>query len=141
MAEAISQGRSLWLDWGASKLRHLLIQQRPELSRLWRSTVHRILLRQGLVRTRRSASGEWMRTSQEVLRLGDKAKMTWAGPRWMVSRALQNEWVGVERTNGRAVVYYCNTPVLERNLKTGNTAALPVDPFRPARAQKINTSS
>src|ERR1700733_9091638 len=41
--------RRQWPDWGASKLRHLLLQQRPELSPLSRSTVHRILLRQGLV--------------------------------------------------------------------------------------------
>ena len=73
---------------------------------------------------------------QEVIRLSDKGEMRWAGARWIVSRALKNELVGVERTEDRAVVYYCNTPVLELDLKTGNTAALPVDPFRSSPHMK-----
>ena len=77
---------------------------------------------------------------QEVTRLGDKGEMQWAGQRWIVSRALKNQLVGVERTDDRAVVYYCNTPILELDLKTGKTAALPVDPFRSTPAQEINPS-
>jgi hypothetical protein len=68
--------------------------------------------------------------SQEVIRLSDKGEFKWQGERWIVSRALKNQLVGIERTDDRAVVYYCATPVLELDLKTGNTAALPVDPFR-----------
>jgi transposase InsO family protein len=39
-------------DWGASKVRHILGQQRPEMGGISRSTVHRILLREGLLRER-----------------------------------------------------------------------------------------
>jgi transposase InsO family protein len=50
VTEAVVALRGQWPDWGASKLRHILVQQRPELSGICRSTVHRILLREGLVR-------------------------------------------------------------------------------------------
>ncbi len=49
---AIVTLRQQWPDWGASKLLHILVRQRPELGDISRSTVHRILLREGLVRER-----------------------------------------------------------------------------------------
>ena len=50
VTEAIVTLRQQWPDWGASKLLHILVRQRPELGNVSRSTVHRILLREGLVR-------------------------------------------------------------------------------------------
>jgi transposase InsO family protein len=47
--EAVVTLRSRWPDWGAPKLHHVLTGQQPGL-KLSRSTVHRILLRHGLVR-------------------------------------------------------------------------------------------
>jgi transposase InsO family protein len=67
---------------------------------------------------------------QEVIPLNHKGEIRWAGARWIVSRALKDELVGVERITDRAVVYYCSTPILELDLNTRTTAALPVDPFR-----------
>lgn len=47
--EAVVALRRQWPDWGAPKLHQVLFRQRPGL-KLSRSTVHRILLRHGLVR-------------------------------------------------------------------------------------------
>jgi transposase InsO family protein len=77
---------------------------------------------------------------QNVIRLNPKGEIVWAAQRWNISLALKNQLVGVEQTGHRALVYYCNTPVLELNLKTANTAALPVDPFRSIPTQEINPS-
>ena len=64
------------------------------------------------------------------MRLNQSGQMRWQGRRWDISRALQNELVGIQVNGDRALVYFCNTPVLELRLNTGQTAALPVDPFR-----------
>jgi hypothetical protein len=62
--------------------------------------------------------------------LNHQGQMRWQGRRWDVSRALQNQTVGLEVTGNRVLVYFCNTPVQELNVSAGITAALPVDPFR-----------
>lgn len=68
--------------------------------------------------------------SHTVLRLNGNGQMHWQNRRWDVSRALQNQSVGIEVTGDRAIVFFCSTPVLELLPESGATAALPVDPFR-----------
>lgn len=47
--EAIEELRKKWPDWGAPKLVRLLEQSKPEWGRLCVRTVHRILVRRGLI--------------------------------------------------------------------------------------------
>ena len=68
--------------------------------------------------------------SYTVLRLNSHGQMHWQNRRWDVSRALQDQIVGIDVSGDRAIVYFCNTPVLELQLQTCATAILPVDPFR-----------
>lgn len=65
-----------------------------------------------------------------VLRLNSHGQMHWQNRRWDVSRALQNQIVGIDVIGEKALVYFCNTPVLELELQTRAAAILPVDPFR-----------
>jgi hypothetical protein len=75
--------------------------------------------------------GPWEYPASQVpTRLNHNGQMHWQGRRWDVSRALQNQIVGLELTGNRALVYFCNTPVQEIDLSSGKSAALPVDPFR-----------
>lgn len=67
--------------------------------------------------------------SCKVIRLNQNGQMHWLNRRWDVSRALANQTVGVEVTAQHAIVYFCNTPVLELQPENGRTQALPVDPF------------
>ena len=66
----------------------------------------------------------------QALPLNEKGELKWEGWRWTVSRALKNQVVGVDATGGKALVYYCNTPVVELDLTAGSAVPLPVDPFR-----------
>jgi hypothetical protein len=65
-----------------------------------------------------------------LMRLNENGQMHWLNRRWDVSRALAHQTVGIEVTGPRAIVYFCNTPVLELRPENGSMAALPVDPFR-----------
>ena len=74
---------------------------------------------------------EWEYPASYIaIHLNDHGQMHWQGRRWDVSRALQNQTVGLEVIGDSALVYFYNTPVQELHLKTGTTVALPVDPFR-----------
>lgn len=75
---------------------------------------------------------------QSALLLNAKGEMSWEGRRWVISRALKNESIGVERTGDRALVYFCNTPVAELNLETNRASALPVDPFRSVDCRQLS---
>lgn len=66
---------------------------------------------------------------QTPIQLNHQGQMNWRGRRWEVSRALQNQTVGLEITGHRALIYFCNTPVQEIDITTRKTTALPVDPF------------
>jgi transposase InsO family protein len=66
---------------------------------------------------------------QMVMPLNAKGEMNWEGRRWPISRALKNEPVGLDRVGNRALIYYCNTPVVELDLVKSKTVALPVNPF------------
>lgn len=68
--------------------------------------------------------------SQMPIQLNHQGQMRWEGRRWDVSRALQNQTVGLEVTGHRALIYFCNTPVQEIDIPASKTIALPVDPFR-----------
>jgi transposase InsO family protein len=65
-----------------------------------------------------------------LMRLNENGQMHWLNRRWDVSRALAHQTVGIEVTGPRAIVYFCNTPMLELRPENGSMAALPVDPFR-----------
>jgi transposase InsO family protein len=64
------------------------------------------------------------------MQLNDSGQMQWHGRQWDISRALQNELVGIQVNGEIALVYFCNTPVRELRLQTGQSVPLPMDPFR-----------
>jgi hypothetical protein len=68
--------------------------------------------------------------SMPVLRLGGEGQLCWRGQRWESSRALRNQLVGIEVIDDRALVYFCNTPMRDLDLKTGTAAPIPANIFR-----------
>lgn len=63
-------------------------------------------------------------SSVEVRRLGGEGQLSWRGQRWEVSGALRRQLVGIQIVAERALVYFCNAPVRELDLRT--KAALPL---------------
>jgi hypothetical protein len=67
-----------------------------------------------------------------VLRLAEQGQLRWSGRRWEISAALRGRRVGIRSLDRYALVYYCNTPLRELDLKTGRSLPLPVNPFQEA---------
>ena len=68
--DAVIALRQQWPDWGAKKLHPKLVQLKPELARIAVSTVHRILVRNGLVANQdrhRPALGRFERSAPNEL--------------------------------------------------------------------------
>lgn len=59
ISNAIVDLRRQWPDWGAAKLRRVLIRHHPGWAYISRSTVHRILVREGLVRRQDRHAQAW----------------------------------------------------------------------------------
>lgn len=70
---------------------------------------------------------EWQySSSMEVIRLYGEGQLFWHKRRWEVSNALRRQLVGIQVTIDRAIVYFCNTPIRELDLKTGTAWPIPV---------------
>jgi transposase InsO family protein len=65
-----------------------------------------------------------------VKRLGGAGQLSYGGKRWEVSGALKSQAVGLEVNGDRVLVYYCNMPVRELDLRRGASVPLPGNPFR-----------
>lgn len=68
----------------------------------------------------------------EVHRLSGAGQLNWRG-RWEISNALRNQLVGLQRCGDRVVVYFCNVPLREIDLRTRKNVVLPANPFRELR--------
>jgi transposase InsO family protein len=85
VTDEIKALRSRWPDWGAGKLLHKLRERNSEFGSLSRCTVHRILLREGLVRERNShppATGSFQREEPNQL-----WQMDFKGPKGFLKRS------------------------------------------------------
>jgi len=69
----------------------------------------------------------------EVHRLAGEGQLGWRGQRWEISNALRNQLVGLQRCEDRVLVYFCNVPLREIDLRTGRNVVLPANPFRQLR--------
>jgi transposase InsO family protein len=77
---------------------------------------------------------EWAYPAEwEVHRLAGAGQLSWQGQRWEVSNALRNQLVGLQRCEDRVVVYFCNVPLREIDLRTRKNVVLPANPFRTLR--------
>jgi transposase InsO family protein len=65
-----------------------------------------------------------------IQRLGGAGQLGYAGNRWEISGALKNQTVGLQVNGDRVLVYYCNMPVRELDLRRGVSVPLPGNPFR-----------
>jgi transposase InsO family protein len=65
-----------------------------------------------------------------VKRLGGAGELSYGRKRWEISGALRNQFVGLEVNGDRVLVYYCNMPVRELDLRRGANVPLPGNPFR-----------
>ena len=140
--ERISELRRERPDWGARKLAVLLEQEGIAVPR---ATIHRVLLRLGLVRLedRRSAASSRFQREQpnQLWQMDFKSPKGWGsnigplsvlddatryvvalkstgsnGRRWQVAGPLASELVQLERVGQRVLVFYCNTLIRELNL-------------------------
>ena len=74
---------------------------------------------------------EWQYPSDWVAhRLGGAGQLSYGGKRWEISGALKNQLVGLQVQGERVLVYYCNMPVRELDLRRGSSMPLPGNPFR-----------
>lgn len=74
---------------------------------------------------------EWPYPAEwEVHRLSGAGQLNWRGQRWEISNALRNQFAGLQRCEDRLVVYFCNVPLREIDLRTGRNVVLPANPFR-----------
>jgi transposase InsO family protein len=69
----------------------------------------------------------------EVRRLAGEGQLSWRGQRWEISNALRNQLVGLQQCEHRVLVYFCNVPLREIDLRTGKNVVLPANPFRQLR--------
>jgi len=69
----------------------------------------------------------------EVHRLSGEGQLSYCKRRWEISNALRNQLVGLQRTEDRVLVYFCNVPLREIDLRAGRNAVLPANPFRQLR--------
>jgi len=65
-----------------------------------------------------------------VLRLAGEGQLNWLGRRWEISRALRGQLVGLQQSEDRVLVYFCNVALRELDLRTGQNKTLPANPFR-----------
>jgi transposase InsO family protein len=63
----------------------------------------------------------------EVARLSKQGQLRWRHRRWELSRALRHQRVGIQTVGERAIVYFCNTPLRELDLRTGASFAIPTN--------------
>jgi transposase InsO family protein len=66
----------------------------------------------------------------EVKRLGHDGQLLWRGRRWEISNALRRQRVGIEVLDQRAIVYFCNAPVRELDMRAKVARPIPVDILR-----------
>lgn len=72
---------------------------------------------------------EWeYAAGMEVARLGEQGQLWWRGKRWEISNALRGMMVGVQVLEHGAIVYFCQTPMRELDLRTGK--AIPIQGTR-----------
>ena len=77
---------------------------------------------------------EWIYPAEwEVHRLAGAGQLNWRGKRWEISNALRNQVVGLQLCEDRVLVYFCNVPLREIDLRTGRNVVLPANPFRELR--------
>jgi transposase InsO family protein len=71
---------------------------------------------------------EWpYAASMQVVRLGCNGQLGWRGRRWEISHALRRQSIGIEVLGDRALVYFCDLPVRELDLRTGRALPIRVD--------------
>jgi transposase InsO family protein len=76
---------------------------------------------------------EWTYAADwEVHRLSGAGRLNWHG-RWEISNALRNQLVGLQACENRVLVYFCNVPLREIDLRTRKNVVLPTNPFRELR--------
>lgn len=63
----------------------------------------------------------------EVAQLSKQGQLSWHHRRWELSRALRHQSVGIQTVGDRAIVYFCNTPIRELDLRSGASFAIPTD--------------
>ena len=72
--------------------------------------------------------GEWSYAAElEVRRLGGDGQLFWRGRRWEISNALRRQLVGIQPLGDRALVYFCQAPVRELDLRTRRALPIPID--------------
>lgn len=77
---------------------------------------------------------EWEYPAEwEIHRLAATGRLNWRGQGWEISGALRNQLVALQGCEDRVVVYFCNVPLREINLRTGKNVVLPANPFRALR--------
>jgi Integrase core domain len=116
-----------WLD----EFRHEYNHVRPHEgigmvtpSERWRPSVRRF----------QSEPREWAYPPEwEVHRLAGAGQLGWQGQRWEISNALRNQLVGLQRSEDRVLVYFCNVALREIDLRTRKNVVLPANPFRALR--------
>lgn len=71
---------------------------------------------------------EWTYDNRQVVvRLAGEGQLSWRGRRYLISRALRRQLVGIEEIGERALVYFCRTPMRELDLVTGSSSPIPID--------------
>lgn len=76
----------------------------------------------------REAPPPWIYESgMEVARLSKQGQLSWHHRRWELSRALRHQNVGIQTVGERVIVYFCNTPIRELDLRSGASFAIPTN--------------
>lgn len=65
------------------------------------------------------------RQGMEVMRLGAGGQLRWRGRRWEISYSLRGQLVGIQILGDRSIVYFCNAPVRELDLRTATARPIP----------------
>jgi transposase InsO family protein len=71
---------------------------------------------------------EWNYAAElETVTLAGSGQLWWRGRRWEISGALRGRRVGIETLGDRALVYFCQAPVRELDLRSGRALPIPID--------------
>jgi len=82
-------------------------------------------------RTYQPVTADWTYPPEwQTVRLAGQGQFSHHGRRWEVSRALRRQLVGLQSSDRRIWVYYCNMPLREIDLERRTNTPLPGNPFR-----------
>lgn len=110
--------RQSWLDRFRHEYNHVRPHEALQMrtpAELWRPSS----------RSYQPSPPSWEYPAGSILkRVSPNGQISYGGRGWVISRALQGQWVQLERIDHRILVFYCNTPVREIDLERQQVTAV-----------------